>query len=77
METGGRGIFKFRRTDAKGTLMSNTPSVKSSDFSLTSVPAFWPMANPLYGVLDKSRFGPRGARRATTCTFRLVEVQTG
>ena len=24
--------------------MSNTPSVKSSDFSLTSVPAFWPMA---------------------------------
>ena len=24
--------------------MSNTPSVKSSDFSLMSVPAFWPMA---------------------------------
>lgn len=44
METSGRGIFKFRRTDAKKTLMSNTPSVKSSDFSLTSVPAFWPMA---------------------------------
>ena len=28
----------------EGTLMSNTPPVKSSDFSLMSVPAFWPMA---------------------------------
>jgi len=30
--------------DVKGTIMPKTPSVKSSELSLMSVPAFWPMA---------------------------------
>ena len=54
MEPGGRGIFKIRPTDAKGKLMSTKPSPASSDFSLTSVPAFWPMAMAA-AMLDEGR----------------------
>ena len=50
----GAASSNFVEPDAKGKLMSTMPSPRSSDFSLTSVPAFWPMAIAA-AMLDEGR----------------------